>query len=68
MSFDYVTAADLVCDRPVSKDKLKSFAEHARWTYDDNQGLLRINNDLKREISLRDNEIAILKEALLDKD
>lgn len=66
MGFDYQTAADLACGRPVSQEKARNFAQHARWTHDDRESLTRVIADLRREIALRDGEIALLKEALLE--
>lgn len=66
MSFDYQTAADLASGRPVGDEQAQSFAQHARWTHDNRESLARVIAELRRELALRDGEIAMLKGALLE--
>ena len=63
--FDYETAANLCRGR---NDKLREFASQARWAHDDRESLSRIIADLRRELAMREGEIAMLKDALLEHD
>lgn len=63
--FDYETAANLCRG---GNDKLRAFAIQARWTHDDRESLSRVIADLRRELALREGEIAMLKDALLEHD
>ena len=63
--FDYETAANLCRG---GSDKLRQFASQARWAHDDRESLSRVIADLRREMALRESEIAMLKEALLEHD
>ncbi len=65
MGFDYQTAADLIRG---GSDKLRQFAQQARWTHDDRESLSRVIADLRRELSLREGEVAMLKAALLEQE
>ena len=63
--FDYETAANLCRGR---NNKLREFASQARWAHDDRESLSRIIADLRRELAMREGEIAMLKDALLEHD
>lgn len=60
--FDYETAANLCRGR---SDKLREFASQARWTHDDRESLILVIAELRRELAMRESEIAMLKESLL---
>ncbi len=66
MGFDYKTAADLACGRPVTDKQKQEFAAQARWTHDDRESLARVIAEQRRELALREEEIALLKTALLN--
>jgi len=68
MPFDYVTAADLCCGRNVTADKAAEFAYHARCDSDNNRSLGIQIAELRREIALRESEIALIKGLLIQQD
>ena len=63
--FDYETAANLCRGE---SDKLRQFASQARWAHDDRESLSRVIAELRRELAMRESEIAMLKESLLEHD
>lgn len=63
--FDYETAANLCRG---GSDKLRQFASQARWAHDDRESLSRVIAELRRELAMREAEIAMLKDALLEHD
>jgi len=58
MSFDHKTAADLASGRPVPRDKIAAFVQHARWTYDDRE---LINAELARGTALNDAVVSVME-------
>lgn len=63
MSFDYKTAADL-CKS--GNDSLSKFASEARWAHDNNKSLSAIIVDLRHELAIREAEISMLKQSLIE--
>lgn len=68
MRFAYQTAADIILRRNLSREKLLRFVDQAKRMHDDNESLTRVIFDIRRELALRDGEIAMLKCALLKQE
>ena len=65
MTFDYKTAADLINGLAIPIESAKQFALNAKY---DNLTVTNFSNvvaDLRAELTLREGEIAMLKELLL---
>lgn len=63
MSFDYKTAAELCRG---NNDRLRKFASEAKWAHDDNKSLSALILDLRRELAMREAEISMLKQSLME--
>ena len=67
MSFDYKIAADLCCGRKISRGDARDFASDARWNYERAEANLKVIEDLRRKLELREAEIRLLKDELLER-
>lgn len=65
MTFQYTTAAALINGAKVSLEAAKQFAHNARYDHDTVKSLCNVVADLRAELTLREGEIAMLKELLL---
>lgn len=66
MSFDYKTASKLIFGEKVKDDDIRKFVSRARWDYDNYVSLSNTITDLRNELQLREYEIEMLKETLLN--
>jgi len=65
MTFQYETAAALINGHPITLEAAKIFASNARYDYNTVKSLANVIADLRKEITLREGEIEMLKELLL---
>lgn len=66
VGFDHKTAANFLNGKTVTDEEVRQFVAHSRWAHDDRDWLRNTIADLRREITQRDAEIALLKTSLLD--
>ena len=66
-TFDYEAAANLACNRPVSRDKARNFSIQSRWAHEARESMARTIAELRRDIETRDAEIELLKRSLMEK-
>lgn len=65
MTFQYETCAALINGLPITLEAAKQFAHNARYDHDTVKSLSNVIADLRAELTLREGEIAMLKESLL---
>ena len=66
VGFDHKTAAEFLNGKTVTDEAVRQFIAHSRRAHDDRDWLRNTLADLRREITRRDAEIALLKTSLID--
>lgn len=66
MSFDYKTASKLIFGEKIKDDDIKKFVSRAKWDNDNYTSLSNTIVDLRNELQLREYEIEMLKQELLN--
>lgn len=66
MSFDYKTASKLIFGEKIKDEDVKRFVSRAKWDNDNYTSLSNTIADLRNELQLREYEIEMFKQELLN--